>query len=226
MIRPEPSAPSLVLLLKAPQRSKRRLAAGLGDAAAAEVARRLAACALEDLAAWPGPTWLAPASLEDLEGLGTDAGHGVLLQGEGNLGARIARVAEQLHMRGYEEQIYIGIDCPTLNEAYLRRAAHALRTHEVVLGPAADGGVVLMGTRGAWPPLAALPWSTARLGAALAATCRAAGRRVATLDARADVDTTADLAPLRGALAHDGRPARRALSEWLGRLDPAPPHSV
>src|SRR5690606_37370137 len=74
---------SLVLMLKAPSRSKRRLAAARGDAAASEAARRLAACALEDLAAWPGPTWLAPADRTDLDWLGDAAArHRVVLQGE------------------------------------------------------------------------------------------------------------------------------------------------
>ncbi len=211
-------------MLKAPQRSKRRLAAKLGDAAAAEAARRLAACALEDLAAWPGPAWLAPTSLDDLDEIGGNAGHGVLLQGEGNLGARIARVAKTLHRRGFGEQIFIGIDCPALDGGYLLRAADALRDYDVVLGPADDGGVVLMGTRRAWPALEALPWSTDQLRTTLAEACRQTGQRVATLEPRADIDTVADLGRLRSTLARDRRPARRALCEWLARLETDPQH--
>src|SRR5690606_9783520 len=148
------SRTSLVLMLKAPERSKRRLAARLGDAVAAEAARRLAACAVEDLAAWPGRSWLAPAAPGDLDWLGDAAtGHSIVLQGEGNLGARIERVAATLRRQGLDAQIFIGIDCPELDAAYLARAAAALETHDFVLGPATDGGVVLMGARRAWPPL-------------------------------------------------------------------------
>lgn len=207
-------------MLKAPERSKRRLAARIGEAAAAETARRLTGCALEDLAAWPGPTWLAPAERGDLAGLGqAAAGHGVVLQGEGNLGTRIARVAGALRERGFAAQIFVGIDCPELDEPYLRRAAHALAEHDIVLGPAADGGVVLMGSRREWPALEPLPWSTDRLGAALDAACRSVGASIAALEPRTDIDTYDDLVRLREALAGDSRPARRALREWLGRVE-------
>jgi uncharacterized protein len=210
---------SLVLMLKAPARSKRRLAAGLGDAAAAEAARRLAACALEDLAAWPGPTWLAPADPGDLDWLGdTAARHAVVQQGKGNLGARIGRVSETLRERGFDAQIFVGIDCPHLDADYLERAADMLAGHDVVLGPASDGGVVLMGTRVRWPALEPLPWSTERLGAVLEAACRRAGSSVAALDPRTDIDTVADFAGLAGTLEHDVRPARRALREWLEQV--------
>jgi len=211
---------ALVLMLKAPQRSKRRLVPVLGDAAATETARRLAACALEDLAAWPGPTWLAHAVHGDVDGLGdAAAAHALVPQGEGNLGARIARVEAALRGQGLAYQIFVGIDCPELDGAYLARAAAALDEHDVVLGPAADGGVVLMGTRRPWPPLEPLPWSTHRLGAELAAACRRAGASVAALETKADIDTVEDLARLRRALSEDPRPARRALCRWLGEIE-------
>lgn len=206
-------------MLKAPERSKRRLAARLGDAAAAEAARRLAACAVEDLAAWPGPTRLAPEAPGDLDWLGdAAAGLAIVPQGDGNLGARIARVAAALRAQNLEMQIFIGIDCPELDAAYLERAAAALDEHDFVLGPADDGGVVLMGARRAWPPLEPLPWSTPALGAALEAACRAAGASVATLAPRTDIDTCDDLARLRRTLAGDMRPARRALRGWLEEI--------
>ena len=210
---------SLVLMLKAPERSKRRLAAKLGDALAAEAARRLAACAVEDLAAWPGPSWLAPAEPGDLDWLGDAAtDHSIVLQGEGNLGARIARVAATLRHQGLDAQIFIGIDSPELDVGYLERAAAALEAHDFVLGPATDGGVVLMGARRAWPPLEPLPWSSRDLGAALESACRAAGASVATLEPRADIDTCDDLVRLRRTLAGDMRPARRALRGWLDEI--------
>jgi len=207
-------------MLKAPERSKRRLASTLGEAAAAETARRLAACAVEDLAAWPGPAWLAPAEQGDIDWLGDAAsGLSIVPQGEGNLGARIARVSSAVRRLGFASQIFVGIDCPELDRAYLEGAAAALDEHDVVLGPAIDGGVVLMGTRGEWPPLEPLPWSTEHLGAELEAACRDAGASVAALEPRADIDTCDDLARLVRALDGDPRPARRALHDWITRIE-------
>lgn len=207
---------SLVLMVKAPQRSKRRLAAELGDAAAVEAARRLTACALEDLAAWPGPTWLATAASGDADALGLEvSSHALVAQGNGNLGERIARVDAALRAHGVRNLMFIGIDCPELDAEYVHRAADTLLEFDFVLGAAHDGGVVLMGARCAWPALSGLPWSTDRLRSALAAACAGGGRRVATLACRYDIDTLADLRGLGERLAHDARPARIALREWL-----------
>jgi glycosyltransferase A (GT-A) superfamily protein (DUF2064 family) len=41
--------------------------------------------------------------------------------------------------------ILVGSDCPPLDADYLARAARALADHDAVLGPAEDGGYVLIG---------------------------------------------------------------------------------
>jgi glycosyltransferase A (GT-A) superfamily protein (DUF2064 family) len=212
-----PARVCLVLMFKAPDRSKRRLAGEIGPLAAAAAAR-LCDCALEDLADWPGAVCYAPAHAADRAWLETRVPPGpspVLLQRGRNLGARINDVAGQLRGRGFERQIFIGIDCPGLDQGYLRQAANRLLTHDAVLGPAADGGVVLLGARRPWPELDALPWSTGALRERLGALCRAAGWSVATLPAREDVDDLSDLRAARRSLAGDERPARRALCDWL-----------
>ena len=202
----------VVLMMKSPERSKRRLAEHLGAQRATEIAQRLLDCACEDLAAWPGPKCVAPSEADERVDAPFDA---VVVQRGGNLGERIQHVNEELIRLGFERQIYIGIDCPGLDVAYLERAAAALGNHAAVLGPAADGGVVLMGVRGRWPALAALPWSTSALFESLRAACAAAGSSAATLPSLDDVDTLRDLVALRTELAGDARPARRALVRWL-----------
>jgi hypothetical protein len=206
----------LVLMFKAPQRSKRRLAAKLG-APAQIAAAHLLECAIDDLSAWPGPACLAPAEAADAEyarARGCSA-QLCVLQGDGNLGERIERVNASLHAAGHESQIFIGIDCPGLDADYLRRAADALIENDVVLGPAHDGGVVLMGVRGVWPPLAGLPWSSAGLGAALQAACAQTSRSVAHLEALRDVDELTDLDDLPERIGNDPRPSRQRLREWI-----------
>ncbi len=202
----------VVLMMKSAVRSKRRLAEHIGARRATEIAQRLLDCACEDLAAWPGPTCVAPSAADELaDGPPADT---VVLQRDGNLGERIQHVNAELLRLGFERQLYVGIDCPSLDTAYLERAAAELGRHDTVLGPAADGGVVLMGVRGGWPALAELPWSTSTLFESLLAACTAAGS-TAVLPRRSDVDTVEDLAVLRGELLGDTRPARRALATWL-----------
>jgi len=203
----------VVLMMKSPARSKRRLAEHIGAPRATEVARRLLECAREDLMAWPGLKCVAPSAADEcVDAPPADA---VVVQSGGNLGERIQYVNEELLRLGFERQLYIGIDCPRLDIAYLERAAAALGDHDTVLGPAADGGVVLMGVRRRWPSLAALPWSTSALFEALQTACAASGSSAATLPCLDDVDTLGDLVALRTELAGDARPARRALARWL-----------
>lgn len=203
----------VVLMMKSATRSKRRLAEHIGAQRATEVAQRLLACACEDFDTWPGAKCVAPSAADERnEAPFADT---VVLQCSGNLGVRIEHVNGELIRLGFERQLFIGIDCPSLDAGYLSRAEVALGNHDAVLGPATDGGVVLMGVRGRWPPLAALPWSTSALAEQLRAACAARGASVATLPQLRDVDTPDDLVALRTALVGDPRPARRALARWL-----------
>lgn len=225
---PRGASPCLVLMFKAPERSKQRLAARIGPLAA-DLAERLCGCALEDLDGWPGPLCLAAASRDDVDWLVSCPAHRsagrtvdhVVVQADGNLGERLNHINERLAEAGYTNQIFIGIDCPELDGAYLAAAAHALEDYDAALGPARDGGVVLMAARRLWPPLEALDWSGPNLARELAALCRAQGWRVGELPTRSDVDTLEDLAPLERALRADGRPARRRLVDWLELHEPA-----
>lgn len=98
---------------------------------------------------------------------------------------------------GYEQLVVIGNDCPALGAKQLRQAVHALETTDAVLGPAADGGVYLLGVKrnsfdaAIW---ARLPWQTSLLGKALAGCLLQNGATVHTLDQLADIDTAHDLA--------------------------------
>jgi glycosyltransferase A (GT-A) superfamily protein (DUF2064 family) len=205
----------VVLMMKSPARSKRRLAELIGAQRATEAAQRLLDCAYEDLAAWAGPKCVAP-SADDERAEAPSADAVVVVQRGGNLGERINHVNNVLIGLGFERQLFIGIDCPSLDRPYLDRAAAALDDQDTVLGPADDGGVVLMGVRGRWPALAALPWSTSGLFESLRAACAAAGSSVAMLPRRHDIDTANDLITLRDELHADPRPARRALVRWIG----------
>jgi rSAM/selenodomain-associated transferase 1 len=208
-------AAAVVVFCRRPQPGvgKQRLAAGVGREAAHAIAGALLACTLEDLDAWTGPVVLAPAAAQDIGWarslLGARAQ--VLAQPEGNLGERLEAIDLALRQRGHRRLLFIGTDAPALPTGFLASAAAALDLADVVLAPARDGGVTLMGARRPWPPLGALPWSTPSLGAALEAACRARGDSIARLAESVDVDEAADLDWVCEALAGDARAARREL---------------
>lgn len=213
------STATLVLFCRkpAPGIGKQRIAADLGEHLTCELAQLLLDSALEDIRSWPGPTVIAPAQESDApwaESISTGAG-AVFPQAAGNLGERLNALDRQLRDAGHQQIIYIGSDSPMLDPAYYHAANVALDSADVVLGPAEDGGVVLMGSRSRWPDLAQLPWSSTNLGESLELLCRNQGLTVRHLEPRYDIDLAADLPRLFADLQTDMRPVRIRLHTWL-----------
>jgi len=147
-----PEHPGCVLqFAKAPVagRAKTRLAPILGEAGAASVAMELTATVTAALRVL-SPRWPTVLCVDDpghpfLQALSREAGCGIQSQGEGDLGARMERACMQA-LRAFPAVILVGSDCTGYDEGYLRRAAALLEAGvPAVLGPAIDGGYVLLG---------------------------------------------------------------------------------
>jgi rSAM/selenodomain-associated transferase 1 len=87
-------------------------------------------------------------------------------QGGGDLGARMARAVQRVTGELRQPVLLFGTDCPALDAPQLRAAATALRTHDAVLLPVADGGYVLIGLKAPYPEIFEhMPWSTSAVAA-------------------------------------------------------------
>jgi uncharacterized protein len=77
------------------------------------------------------------------------------------LGERMRRAAASA-LKEADCMVLIGCDCPTLTAAYLQQAFTALKKgYNAVVGPAEDGGYVLLGLRHAEPELfSGIAWGT------------------------------------------------------------------
>ena len=127
----------------------------------------------------------------------------VRLQGQGQLGTRLRRQLMQGHRRGMPSLV-IGTDLPELNPDDLKRAIEQLQTHDLVVGPASDGGYWLLGiganlihTPKHWP-LIGIPWGGPTV---LESTLKAASAHAistALLPRRNDLDHWSDLKPWQG----------------------------
>jgi len=210
--------PTLVLVCKRPAlgHGKQRLAASLGTQQACSIAERLLDCALEDLAHWPGATVIAPDQPQHHEWACALAPQArCLAQTPGNLGERLNALDRTLRAAGQRSLVFIGSDAPALREGDYQQVRDALDEVDTVLLAARDGGVVLMASNRPWPDLAALPWSSAGLGQALAEACRDAGHSLRVCGESFDIDEPADLKHALRELADDPRPARRRLLHTL-----------
>jgi glycosyltransferase A (GT-A) superfamily protein (DUF2064 family) len=81
----------------------------------------------------------------------------VVPQGGGDLGARMRR-ALAAHPPG--PAMLVGTDIPGLTAAHIAAAFALLGRHDVVFGPASDGGFWLVGCRHRPPNFGAVRWST------------------------------------------------------------------
>ncbi len=99
----------------------------------------------------------------------------------------------------HQSAILIGSDCAELDAAYLQRAAARLISDDVpvVLGPAADGGYVLIGANRIDPRLfGGVPWGSDRVLEITRSRLGALKWRFSELETLRDIDRPEDLARL------------------------------
>ena len=189
-------------------RVKTRLAAGVGPEAALATYRELLALTAAAVAAAqvPATVWLAEAPAEST--LGPLASNIPRPEWPGlpwrvqpaadSLGARMAHAFAEAFAAGAGRVVIIGTDCPGLTASLLRQAFAQLATHDLVVGPATDGGYYLLGMKELHASLFAdKQWSTATVLPATLADAGRLGLRVAQLPTLADVDSARDLAAWR-----------------------------
>ena len=180
-----------------PGRCKSRLIPALGEAGAARVAESLLRHVMEEVRS----ARLAPAVLC----CSPDAGHpafsewGVPLwrQQGVTLGDRMRHAARRALLEA-ERVLLIGSDCPGISAGYLRAAFAALDGADVALGPAEDGGYVLLGMRRFDGALFRdIDWGTGRVLAQTRQRIDDLGWSCGLLGPRRDVDRPEDLEWLR-----------------------------
>jgi rSAM/selenodomain-associated transferase 1 len=183
-------------------RVKSRLAAGVGEAAALAIYHELLAITRTAIteAHVPATVWLADTAGEDLTTAETREWPDLTtrVQPTGELGSRMLAAFEAAFAAGARRVAIIGTDCPGLRASHLVQAFALLETHDVVVGPATDGGYYLLGLRATQPQLFQdKAWSTDSVLADTLADARRLGLHVAQLPELRDVDTADDLAVWR-----------------------------
>jgi hypothetical protein len=188
-----------VIFAKAPWPglAKTRLIPALGVEGAARLARRMLEYTLANAtAAALGPVELcmtpAPEAPE-WRGIVAPSGVEVSDQGEGDLGARLARATQRSIAAG-EAVLLMGTDCPELAPACLRAAAEALRQVSAVIHPTMDGGYALLGLTRTDPCLFSdIAWSTDTVAAVTLARLDQLGWPVCVAAQLHDIDEPGDL---------------------------------
>lgn len=194
----------VVIFARAPQfgRVKRRLAGEIGAGAAQRFYRATLSRQIRQLS--NDRRWTLWLFVTPDDGIGHPAWRGVprsriARQGQGDLGQRMKRPFRVLPPGPV---VLVGSDIPALRPGHIARAFGLLGRHDLVFGPASDGGFWLVGARRTRPLprslFAGVRWSTA---AALADTLAGIPPRFSTglADTLDDVDEADDLRRFLGA---------------------------
>ena len=125
-------------------------AQGAADLQARLIRRTVALAARSRLA--PTQLWACGGTgLEFFDGFKSVLDNRVYVQTGSDLGLRMQHAFDQT-LQNAEFAVLIGTDCPALEAVHLERACAALAEgSDVVLGPAEDGGYVLIGLRRSEP---------------------------------------------------------------------------
>jgi rSAM/selenodomain-associated transferase 1 len=199
-----PRGPAVAILTRRPEAgvSKTRLAAAIGEEAAAALARAMlldVAGIVRTAELWHPALAVEPPEaardLAELTGIG-DA----RTQVPGDIGVRMLGVALELEREGYGPLILVGSDLPLLSTGLIHHALRALRRADIVFSPAADGSYSLIGMRRAYPAVLdtdEVTWSGPRVLKDSLRLAEAAGLSHGTIAPLDDIDTVEDLDTLR-----------------------------
>lgn len=114
----------------------------------------------------------------------------------GDLGQRLHHVFER-GLQTFQRLVVIGADCPSITPEHLKTAFRRLQTHDVVVGPADDGGYYLIGLRRQCAELFQdMPWGTPQVFEQTVAIARRLQLSLATLETLSDIDRPQDLSAL------------------------------
>lgn len=185
----------LIILARSPVygKVKTRLAAAIGTAEALEVYRQLLQHTLEVAGNVPSDK-IVFYSDESVPDEATAPGFARATQYGADLGARMENAFTHVFRQGYEKAVMIGTDCPAMGERTLAAAFEALHQHDVVIGPAYDGGYYLLGMKQVHHRLFDnIPWSTPAVFEETVTICRYDGLRYLLLPTLHDVDKKKDL---------------------------------
>lgn len=111
-----------------------------------------------------------------------------------DLGEKMKHAFEASFNKGYESVCIIGTDCPDLTEDIVKQAFEALNKHDIVIGPAKDGGYYLLGMKKLHPQFFSNKrWSTDSVFTDTVRDIRQAALRYYLLPELSDVDEEKDI---------------------------------
>jgi uncharacterized protein len=182
-----------------PGKTKTRLIPLLGEQGASELHRRMTEATIKQAKILLDDNSLSVkicftgGTIDDMKNwLGGDLIYQVQ-QGEG-LGDRMKFAFTEAFLGQMTQVVMIGTDCPDLTASIIQQAFAALSAHDLVLGPAQDGGYYLIGLKRVFTELfTGIAWGTDTVLAKTLEIARTLGLKIALLPVLRDIDRPEDI---------------------------------
>lgn len=180
-----------IVFLRLPEKGKvkTRIAATAGHDQALDIYRHLTTLTLQVVSRLDIPVYLFYEG-----GLPAHLNHTFhyFTQAEGDLGFKMES-AIHLVLQKHEKAIIIGSDCPDLSHHVIHEAILQLDGHDFVIGPAADGGIYLLGCKRLLPDMFSnIPWSTSLVRDSIVKAINKHGKSLYELRTLHDIDVEED----------------------------------
>jgi uncharacterized protein len=190
------SKEALLIFTKNPEagKVKTRLAATLGDEAALSIYRQLLLHTVSATEYLPVDKFVFYSNHIGQKDYWSDKNYYKLLQEGNDLGERMKNAFVAAFQKGYNKVVIIGTDCPDLNASVIMNAYVYLEDHDIVIGPAIDGGYYLLGMKKLYPRLfEKIDWSTGKVLAQTLKICESSNLSTFLLPELSDIDDENDL---------------------------------
>jgi len=140
---------ALIIFTKNPEagKVKTRLAATLGDKEALAIYRQLLSHTISATEYLPVDKFVFYSNHIGQEDFWDSKHYYKEVQQGFDLGERMKNAFAATFQKGYDKTVIIGTDCPDLNAGIIMNAFAYLNSHDVVIGPAEDGGYYLLGMK-------------------------------------------------------------------------------
>ncbi|PRY87208.1 TIGR04282 family arsenosugar biosynthesis glycosyltransferase [Mongoliibacter ruber] len=174
---------------------KTRLAKTIGNEAALDIYRSLINITYSELSQLKDVDILVYLSdyVEELPFDIKGKNYKIFAQKGSDLGDRMKNAFEETLANGYQKCVIIGTDCPDLSMKEIQQAIDHLATHDVVFGPAEDGGYYLLGKKEILPFLMQnINWSTSEVLATSIERLKNEKLSYKLLEKLGDIDTEKD----------------------------------
>lgn len=187
----------LIIFVKTPIAGevKTRLASDIGDEKAlkiywqlVEITKKIASQFKGSKMIWSNKNWTDHSDYWPIESFQFH------LQKGANLGEKMASAFDFHFKEGFNKLLLIGSDCPDINISVLNEAEKALDRHDVVIGPAQDGGYYLIAMKKIHYELFEnMEWSHAQVLEHTLQRAKSKSLSIHMLQNLSDLDNVADL---------------------------------